>query len=309
MTDVSQFLDNATLTGSDLHLRKIPKIPYLHYPFLIKGHIHLLSGLFGQMKSYLSLHLAAEAHKHSGIKTIYIDVENSELVILRRIKEMGVPDSEHFHYWGSWSSVEVIHRPPPLGHKIYRELAKEYKPLFIWDTYDGFHGADENRVKEMRKPNRELQILSHEYGATSLVLQQKGKGTHVGGGEFAESQFRGSTAIAGDVDLAYEIKDFKQLPHCAHFWVSTFKARIGSVWNRKAVYIPTNGFWFYEDEDSSQNAIRMAEIHQYLPASTAELVEATGMGQNRIRSILKSFENQAVTFDGTKYHSMGVSID
>ncbi len=95
-------------------------------------------------------------------------------------------------YWGGWLPDPA----PCIGDIRLLHAARERKPLIIFDSLIRFHGADENSATEMAAAMQDLRALANA-GATVILLHHRAKSE--------TSRYRGSSDIAGGVDLAISV--------------------------------------------------------------------------------------------------------
>ena len=111
---------------------------------------------------------------------------------------VGVPLIKHHElrnearYWGGWLPDSA----PCIGDVRLLIAARERKPLIIFDSLIRFHGADENSATEMALAMQDLRALANA-GATVVLLHHRAKSE--------TSRYRGSSDIAGGVDLAISV--------------------------------------------------------------------------------------------------------
>ena len=85
----------------------------------------------------------------SPCKVLYLDYENpSHEVRARRVKMTGVSLSG-LKTWGAW----LEQQPPLIGDPILLKIAKEDRPLMIFDPFRYAHSAKENDSTEIDAGN------------------------------------------------------------------------------------------------------------------------------------------------------------
>jgi archaellum biogenesis ATPase FlaH len=95
-------------------------------------------------------------------------------------------------YWGGWLHDSA----PGIGDFRLLQAARERHPLIIFDSLIRFHSADENSATEMAAAMQDLRALANA-GATVILLHHRAKSE--------TSRYRGSSDIAGGVDLAISV--------------------------------------------------------------------------------------------------------
>lgn len=167
--------------------------------FLPEGSITMLSGDSGSGKSIFATAIAGavvngmpflgmETKKR---KVLYMDRENPLSAARQHLFDLHIERNEDLIYWGTW--CEVIPDGPAAASLL--ELAREEKPLIIWDALVAFHGGDEQSATETRAFLQHLRNLASA-GATILILHHTGKSEN-------SKQYRGSSDIKASVDCAY----------------------------------------------------------------------------------------------------------
>ncbi len=122
---------------------------------------------------------------------LYCDRENGLAVVKQHLFDLKIGRTDDLVYWGTWCG-----RPPDgPGAASLLELARDRKPVIIFDSLVAFHPGDEQDASETR---RFLQLFRNlaAAGATVVVLH------HIGKSDGAK-QYRGSSDIKAAVDCAY----------------------------------------------------------------------------------------------------------
>ncbi|HEY4930056.1 MAG TPA: AAA family ATPase [Terriglobales bacterium] len=162
-----------------------------------RGSLTLWVGTDGCAKSWLALAMAdavASGGAFLGRQcahsiALYLDYENPDHEIKRRIGKIVDGDNPLLKHWGHWVGVE----PPQIGDPLLLNMCEEAQPLLIVDPLRYAHGGDENDSGEMTKVMRHLRSYAAA-GATVMLMH------HVSKSE--GSLGRGSTAIKGACDMA-----------------------------------------------------------------------------------------------------------
>ena len=226
--DLSEFLEKATQTSSQLVDSEPIAIPYLIDPLIIRGNLHLLTGPIGNMKSYLSLGIAGKVAA-AGSKVVFVDKENSLLMVESRARALELPKTDKLVYWCERPSMAKAEIPPDFrtGFKLYEKIIQMWKQqgedvVIFFDTLNRFSsgGHDENSVQHMAVITERL-IALRNLGATVIALHQVGKPSENG-----YRDYRGSSEIAASVDIAHTIKGFRsEGENSASFTIQQFKTR------------------------------------------------------------------------------------
>ena len=91
--------------------------------------------------------------------------------------------------WGNWLECP----PPRIGDESLLEIAREVKPLVIFDPFVFGHTADENSTSEMAVVMQHLRHIAAT-GAAVVIVHHVSKAEGSG--------YRGSSSIRGACDLA-----------------------------------------------------------------------------------------------------------
>lgn len=90
---------------------------------------------------------------------------------------------------------------PSIGDARLLHIARERRPLLIFDSLIRFHDSDENSATEMATVMQDLRALAN-LGATVIALHHRAKSE--------TSRYRGSSDIAGGVDTAFSVARDRQ---------------------------------------------------------------------------------------------------
>jgi len=176
------------------------RVSWLCEDLIPRGEIILLAGEPGAYKTWLALRLAkgvaqGEAfleRKCDPAEVLYLDRENPRAIVCERRAILAADSVENIRYWD-----RLAPEPPPLiGDIRLFEIARERRPLIIFDSLVRFHSADENSATEMAPIMAELRKLA-DAGATVLLLHHKSKAEG--------SRYRGSSDILAGADVAYTL--------------------------------------------------------------------------------------------------------
>jgi archaellum biogenesis ATPase FlaH len=176
-------------------------VPYLIDGLMPAEHLIMLAGTDGCGKSALALRLGWSVSKGAlflgrrcqKTRVYYLDRENPLSEAQKRrllLSESGNPD---FLWWGSWRSFPEV---PDLeaGFSTLLTLAREERPLLIFDTLAAFTDGDENDKVDVQPVMQKFRRLTGA-GATVVFLHHTGKGQG--------SEYRGNSAIRAAVDMAF----------------------------------------------------------------------------------------------------------
>jgi hypothetical protein len=181
----------------------------------------------------------------AGLKTqfapvLYLDRENPQAIAQQRLRDQCIETGRNFHYWGSWVQPEAR----SLDDSIIVEYVKEcsQKPFIILDSLAEFNSGDENDVRQMRAFLNPARDLAH-MGASVLIIH------HTGKAETAQ-KFRGSSAIADSVDVAFGVTNPSKGQKLEHLEIKAFKTRF--------LVAPKHVFRYSEGEFGNVDAPRLA---------------------------------------------------
>jgi 5S rRNA maturation endonuclease (ribonuclease M5) len=176
-----------------------PPIPWRVEPLVADGHLTMLYAVPGEGKSLLAAALAAAtAHGEeiAGLacrrgRSLYIDAENGEGEIHRRIKTLGLPADGVAMYEANGFDL----RRGVEG--LERLVQAEQADLLILDSLRSLApGLEENDPAQVSSALDPLRHLAHRTGVAVLVIHHANK---------AGQDYRGTSAILASVDLAYRL--------------------------------------------------------------------------------------------------------
>ena len=90
--------------------------------------------------------------------------------------------------------------PPKIGDEKLVEIARELRPLIIFDSYARFQPQDETTPQQMARVSEDLRRLT-DVGADVLVLYHPDKARSSG--------YRGSIEVLAGVDAAFALSKRK----------------------------------------------------------------------------------------------------
>ncbi|HEY6444428.1 MAG TPA: AAA family ATPase, partial [Candidatus Acidoferrales bacterium] len=186
----------------------VPAIEWMVDGILPRASVTLVAGEPGSYKTWLALALlrgvATGGHflgrKCAQSSVLYLDRENPLAVVRERLAVLGIEQSAaaDCRIWGGW----LADAPPGIGDIRILEIARERRPLIVFDSLIRFHAAaDENSATEMSMVMADLRALAN-VGATVVALHHKPKSDG--------SHYRGSSDIAGGVDTALAVSRDRQ---------------------------------------------------------------------------------------------------
>jgi len=221
-----------------------PPLSWLARPMLPRGTLSALYAPGGDGKSLLAMALAAAvAHggELAGIQceqgaSIYLDAENGEWEIHRRVRTLGLPSSG-------------VRLADASGLNLRRSidevkgLVNEATPdLLVLDSLRSMTpGMDENDTAQTARVLDPLRQLAHDSGAAILVIHHANKGGR---------DFRGASSIRDSVDVLWHLGRHE----------GDSDARRRFLANRKMRVAPESGrLWLSLDVDRGRVLIDQAE--------------------------------------------------
>jgi len=231
---------------------------------------------------------------------LYLDRENPLAVVRERLAVLGIeslapPEGAGSRIWGGWA----CDAPPAIGDARLEEIARERRPLIIFDSLIRFHDADENSATEMAAVMADLRALANA-GATVVALHHKPKSE--------ATLYRGSSDIAGGVDVAWAVSRDRT---AGLLRVECFKSRFAEEFSltlrpeltgppgRRLVepggsvvgdFVVTNA---PEIDAERSDVERLADAIRRHPGLPKErVVKASGVALGRARSLLERYDGQ-----------------
>jgi RecA-family ATPase len=170
-----------------LHIRSWDEIPdvlqlehqeteWLVDGIIPRGSVNLIAGEPGSYKSWLAFALLRGLTSTGRFldrecrpaSVLYLDRENPLAVVRERLATLGVESLNEARIWGGWLQED----PPAIGDARLLEIARDRKPLIVFDSLIRFHSADENSATEMAKVMQDLRALANA-GATVIALHPR----------------------------------------------------------------------------------------------------------------------------------------
>jgi archaellum biogenesis ATPase FlaH len=229
-------------------IRDIPDVstlPRQHLEYAVEGLIlkSAITMVTGEPACGKSTWLTAMAHAISlGIRfcglgtqkspVLILDRENTLPVVQDRLDRISVQTNPSLLYWGSW----VAERPCELDSATLLEYVDQQpvKPVIIIDSFNAFHIGDENDAEATRNYLRPVRALANA-GAAVILIHHNGKSE-------TSKQYRGSSAILGEIDAGLLISNKSDRPGLGVLEVKPFKARVLGQGIPKFRYMHRRGF-------------------------------------------------------------------
>ena len=274
----------------DAMVMAVPKIEWVAEGIIPRGSVTLIAGEPGSYKSWLALSLLRAVStggrfldrecKSAGV--LYLDRENPIAVIRERLAILGVESLGGARIWGGW----LRDAPPAIGDVRLVQMARERRPLLIFDSLIRFHSADENSATEMAQVMGDLRALAN-VGATVVALHHRAKSE--------TSRYRGSSDIAGGVDTAYAVSRDRQ---AGVLKLECFKSRFLEEFSitLRPDLSGTGDFVVTEAPETAtarDEAEKLAEAIRTKPGRTqGDVVAASSVPKGRARAMLEHFDGQ-----------------
>jgi KaiC/GvpD/RAD55 family RecA-like ATPase len=220
-----RFLDVAAMVAT-----APPPVPWLAPPLLPRAVLTALYAPGGDGKSLFSMALAAEiAHggELAGIEckqgtAIYLDAENGEHEIHRRVHTLGLPASG---VWVADASRLDLRRDIAEVEAVVREMTPD---LLVLDSFRSMTpGMEENDTNQTARALDPLRRLAHESGAAILLIHHANK---------AGKEYRGASSIRDGVDVLWHLGRQDDDPDSQRRFLHNVKMRVapdgGRLWLR-----------------------------------------------------------------------------
>ncbi len=281
-----------------------PKADWLVEGLLPAASVTLLAGEPGSYKTWLALALLRGVdgggnflgRRCAKSAVLYLDRENPLRVMQERLAVLGISAPQHSRIWGGW----LPDAPPAIGDARLLEIARQRRPLIVFDSLIRFHDADENSATEMALVMGGMRALAHA-GATVVALHHKPKSEG--------TLYRGSSDIAGGVDTALAVSRDRG-PKGAPGWtasrarggdllrVECFKSRFGEEFTLTLrPDLSASGDFAVTSSpqaDAEQADVdRLADAIRQNPGQPREkIIIASGVPQRRARVLIERFNGQ-----------------
>lgn len=261
------------------------KVEWLAEGIIPRASVVLLAGEPGSYKSWLALSLLRAFLNGSPFLgrpcartyAMYLDRENPLSAVQERLAILGIDSLGPSKIWGGWLSDA----PPAIRDERLLQMARERKPLIVFDSLIRFHDADENSATEMAEVMQGLRELANA-GATVLALHHKPKGE--------TSRYRGSSDILGGVDVAFSLSRDRQTNTLT---LECFKNRLSEEFSMtlRPDLMDSGEFVATEAPEASAGREHINLLTQEIqnkPGQTqSELIGSTGIPQGRARALLE----------------------
>lgn len=177
-----------------------PPVPWVVNPMLARGNVTLLAGREGQGKSMVAMAAAAAVLNGSRVGgmqasaggVVYLDAENGENEIARRMHLLGIGNGLHV---AEVEGFDISRHYNELDEII--QGAPEKPSLVVIDSLRSMWGGDENNPKECEDGPGRLRALARKNDCAILVLHHVARAT---------GDYRGSTALGGAVQVVVVMK-------------------------------------------------------------------------------------------------------
>lgn len=314
--ELMRYIDEKTEAAAPrriLRLADVPtaaELPEQRVEWLVEGLIPaggvtLVAGESGTYKTWLALCLArgvATGTEFLGrtcreAPVLYLDRENPAALVRERLALLWMERLSAVRIWGGW----LEDQPPAIGDARLVEIARESKPLIIFDSLIRFHQQDENSATAMSAVMYELRQLANA-GAAVVVLHHKPKGDG--------SQYRGSSDIRAGVDVAFAVSAAassldaeaaapgRSAP-ARLLKFTCFKNRLApefALTLRPAIETQ-QGFVVTDSPAASRHADEVARLRELIAAhpgqTQGELFEQCGLPEKRATELLRRHEGDA----------------
>jgi predicted ATP-dependent serine protease len=284
-----------------LHIRSWEEIPdvlqlehqeteWLVEGIIPRGSVNLIAGEPGSYKSWLALALLRGLTSTGRfldkecrvVSVLYLDRENPLAIVRERLATLGVESLNEGRIWGGW----LQEAPPAIGDARLLEIARDRKPLIVFDSLIRFHSADENSATEMAKVMQDLRALANA-GATVIALHHKTKAEG--------SRYRGSTDIAGGVDTAFSVSRDREaglltIECFKNRFVEEFSLTLREDLAESGDFILTDS---REASSEKEYVEILASVIRRTPGVGQEkLVEESGIAKGKARAMLERLDGK-----------------
>lgn len=267
-----------------------PKADWLVEGLLPAASVTLLAGEPGSYKTWLALALLRGVdgggnflgRRCAETAVLYLDRENPLRVVQERLAVLGIRAPQRSRIWGGW----LPDAPPAIGDARLLEIARQRRPLIVFDSLIRFHDADENSATEMALVMGGMRALAHA-GATVVALHHKPKSEG--------TLYRGSSDIAGGVDTAIAVSRDRtagllRFECFKNRFAEEFTLTLRPDLSASGDFAVTSS----PQADAEQADIdRLADAIRRYPGQPKEkVVAASGMPQRRGRALLERFDGK-----------------
>jgi hypothetical protein len=274
----------------DVMTMAAPMIEWVVEGIIPRASVTLVAGEPGSYKSWLALALLRSVvagekfleRRCAALSVLYLDRENPLTVVRDRLAMLGVESLGNARIWGGW----LPDSPPAIGDVRLLEMARERRPLFLFDSLIRFHRADENSATEMAEVMQNLRALANA-GATVVALHHKPKAEG--------ARYRGSSDIAGGVDTAFSVSRDRQ---AGILKLECFKSRFIEEFSitLRPDLTGTGDFAVTEAPEATaaqEYAEKLTQTIRAKPGQTqGDVVSATSVPKGKARAMLEQFDGQ-----------------
>jgi hypothetical protein len=274
----------------DVMTMAAPRTEWVVEGIIPRASVTLLAGEPGSYKSWLALTMLRGVttggkfleRDCKPLSVLYLDRENPLTVVRERLAMLGVESLGSTKIWGNW----LPDAPPAIGDVRLLEMARECRPLLIFDSLIRFHRADENSATEMAEVMQNLRALAN-VGATVFAAHHKPKseGAH----------YRGSSDIAGGVDTAFSVSRDRQagvlkLECFKSRFIEEFSISIRPDLAGAGDFVVTEA---PEATAARDDAEKLKQLIRANPGLTqSDVLAASNVPKGRARAMLEQYEGQ-----------------
>ncbi len=213
---------------------------------------------------------------------LYLDRENPLGLVSERREILELSALENARVWGSWEKDP----PPGIGDMRLLEIAKERKPLMVFDSFLRFHTADENSATEMARVMADLRALANA-GASPWLQHHRPKSE--------VSKYRDSSDILAGVDVAISVSRDRQR---GIIRLECFKNRFGKEFSLsvRPDLEESGEFIVVEAPAATQERQDVERLQEFISANSGkkqhEVVAGCGLPKGRARALLLRHEGR-----------------
>jgi KaiC/GvpD/RAD55 family RecA-like ATPase len=240
------------LDVADLHSREPEPVRWQVDGLAVKGALTMLAGQPGEGKSLLAMAVAAGVAMGDSIAGMFcrrgsvliVDAEQSAGEIHRRVKALGMPADRV-------GIVQVDGVDLARDLREIRSAIRERRPdLVVLDSFRSMWAGEENDSAAAAAPLYALNRMAQREGVALVLLHHAGKG---------ESPYRGSTAIAGAVEIGLTLSRAKDDEDPSRRYLDCWKCRPAVEPKRRWLRIADDrmrGLVFIEPAEAWENTGR-----------------------------------------------------
>ena len=292
-----RFLDIAAMTATPP-----PAVPWLAPPVLPRASLTALYAPGGDGKSLLAAALAcaiAQGSEVAGIAceagtTVYLDGENGEHEIWRRVHTLGMP-------------AEGVKVADASGFDLRRQLKllsdvlHEHKPdLAVLDSFRSLTpGLDENDTRQTAAALDPLRRLAHDSGAAILLIHHANK---------AGKDFRGASSIRDSVDALWHLGRHDDDPDPRRRFLACRKMRVAAEPSRMWLRLEVDrGRVLVDRAEEPIGASSAVAVHQPVRTALSDLILAAMDGEPlRLAAIARLVDREPK--DGSVRNALGALV-